>query len=305
MSEELSIESLSQQLVEADQAEQPETDSAPEEEAQQEEVASDDTEQPPEGEDGQPTEEPPEEKLIEWTTANGETFKATQKELQDGYLRQQDYTVKAQSLAEERRAAQTQIQQQAQLVAALSQDIGEVQTLQKQLEGFQQVDWNQLQQEDPIQANNLMTRFLLLKQTAAEAQQKLQTKAQTLQAEQANVFRMQSAEAFDHLKKLDPHFSEKTLKEMRDWGVKRGAHPDELAQLSHKVLLEAIYKANKYDQLQSTKPQVENRLKGLPPPAKPGRATAAPSKAQEITRALNLKKTFSVDEFAQLYKSTR
>ena len=159
--------------------------------------------------------------------------------------------------------------------------------------------------EYPIQANNLMTRFLLLKQTAAEAQGRLQTKAQTLQAEQANVFRTQSAEAFDYLSKRIPQFSEKTLTQLRDDCIKAGYRPDELAQISHKHLLEDMWKARQWDQLQGKKPTVENKVKNLPPPAKPGRATAAPSKSQEITRALNLKRNFSTAEFAQLLKSTR
>jgi hypothetical protein len=173
------------------------------------------------------------------------------------------------------------------------------------LDGFNQVDWNQLQQEDPIQANSLMTRFLLLKQTVAEKQQGLQSKAAALKGEQEAQFRSQSAEAFDYLQKRIPKFSAQTLNDMREQCLKVGYRPDELGAISHKLLLEDIWKARQWDQLQGKKPEVTNKVKNLPPPTKPTRQAQAPSKAQDITRALNLKRNFSADEFAQLLKATR
>ena len=311
MDEELTIESLAQELAQADKPEQPNKDSSPAEQQAAEEDSPDegplDADQAEsEGQDDQPAQpESPAERVIEWTTASGEKHTVSEDELKNGYLRQQDYTVKAQTLAEDRRQAETRVQENAQLVAALASDIGEVRSLESQLAQYQNVDWNALQQSDPVQANTLMTRQLLLRQAVQEAQGKVQAKAQRLDADRQHSFAAQSSEALEHLKTRIPNFGQQTLVDLREACVKAGYNAADLGRISDKTLLHDLWKARQWDALQMKKPEALSRTKGLPPPAKaPVRQATPTSKAQDVTRALNLRKSFSPREFASLLKNS-
>jgi len=86
------------------------------------------------------------------------TLAAHLKELQQGSLRQDDYTRKTQTVAEERKeieserhqlAAQKQFQQQH------VQAVAEVMSIDKQLANYQKLDWNGLMDADPVQAMKL------------------------------------------------------------------------------------------------------------------------------------------------------
>jgi hypothetical protein len=305
--EQLTAESLAEQLAQVDNSEQPEGDSLPQAADEAQEADQDAPQQAEEAdaEGEQPPEDSPAPRTLKVKGEDGEEIEVPEDEVVKGYLRQSDYTRKTQELADQARQTQAQIQQQAAMVTAMATELGELQSIQQQLDQFQKVDWNAIQSEDPQQANLLMTRFLALRQAQTEAQNKVQGKAQALQQAQAQTFQQQSAEAFEHLKKRIPKFSEQTLKDIREGCIKAGYRPDELGQINHKILLEDLWKARQWDSLQAKKPEVTNKVKNLPPPAKPTRQSAPPSQAQAVQRVLNTKKSFSLGEFAQLYKTVR
>ena len=302
----LTVEDLAAEVNEVENSEQPAEDSLPPElEAGQEAPENDPPAEEAEAEGDQPPEESPAPRTFKVQGENGEEVEVDEQELIKGYQRQADYTRKTQALAEQARQTQEQIQQQAAMVAAMSTELGELQAIQQQLAQFEKVDWNAIQAEDPQQANLLMTRFLALRQARTEAEAKVQGKAHAIQQARAQSFQQQTQEAFEYLKGRIPKFSEATLKEIREGCIKAGYRPDELGQINHKILLEDLWKARQWDALQAKKPEVVNKVKNLPPPAKPTRQTAPPSQAQAVQRVLNTKKSFGLGEFAQLYKTVR
>ena len=83
---------------------------------------------------------------------DGEEYEVTLDELQNGYQRQSDYTRKSQSLAEQRKtyeanlqAVQSERQQYSQALEHLSS------TQNSELQRFEQVDWKDLKDSDPME----------------------------------------------------------------------------------------------------------------------------------------------------------
>lgn len=92
------------------------------------------------------------------------------KELKDSFLRQQDYTRKTQEAAEIRRAAESEAQAaQAERTRLSSMNDEEIQArgqkalYEKELQQYQQVNWQQLQMQDPDGAQAAFMRYQQLK----------------------------------------------------------------------------------------------------------------------------------------------
>jgi hypothetical protein len=82
---------------------------------------------------------------------DGDEFEVTLDELRDGYQRQADYTRKSQSLAEQRKAyeanlqaVQNERQQYSQVLEQMSQNQN------YELQRFENIDWKELKDDDPM-----------------------------------------------------------------------------------------------------------------------------------------------------------
>jgi len=103
------------------------------------------------------------------------------KAVEDHLLREEDYTQKTQTLAEQRReveAYQASLQEKAQLQEAVIEDISQVRGLDAQLQQFDQIDWPAYHLQDPNAAQFHWLQFQQLKgfreQAAAALNQKMQ-----------------------------------------------------------------------------------------------------------------------------------
>lgn len=95
----------------------------------------------------------------------GEKYKVP-KVLKDAFLRQQDYTVKTQTVAEQRReveAQQAQLAQQHQLQQQYLAEYAEAFALDNQLKQFSGINWSELIEQDPVQAMRLQHQMNTLK----------------------------------------------------------------------------------------------------------------------------------------------
>lgn len=316
MSEELTIESLAAEIAAADQDEQPQIeDSAPEgEQIAAEEGAQDDAqdaageESPDGGPDGHPETDPAaDDPIIEWTTASGEAFKVPRSELQKGYLRQADYTTKAQALANERNQAQAAIQQQFEAIQALGPEMGEVQAITQRIEAFNGLDWASLRAQDPQQYNDLRIQLHDLKEQQREATGRLQARGQAVAQQLAQADQQRVQAGMEYLKSKVPNFSDTWLTNLREQAVKAGYTAEDLKGIYSGRVMEDIWKARQWDALQAKKPEVQNKLKAAPPASarKPAQQAVPTTRQEQAVKVLNAKKSFTTDEFARLYATLK
>lgn len=237
------------------------------------ETAPDEDNAAMEGEDAQATPEPdqpaPEDELVE-VEFEGKTHRVPQ-ELKDALLRQSDYTRKTQEVAEARKQLESEqafIQHQAQFQQQFSQDIAQLSAIDNQLKQYQQVDWAQALDQDPISANKAYIQYQQLQQTRNAMAQELGFKQQQFaQAEQQRT--AQAIQATRQAVEKLPGWTPQVDVELDKFtsGLPQYVR-QEIAK--NPAIYEMVMKAWKYDQLQNTKPQVEKRVANLPKPVKPG-----------------------------------
>ncbi len=116
-----------------------------------------------EGEDGEAEQAEPEYDEIEW---EGKKYNIP-KELKSGFMMNADYTRKTQEVAEQRKSVEAQKEQAAALYQA-SEDYIEAKAAVKMIEGqlqqYQNLNWTQLEQEDPMAAMSHWRQFQMLKE---------------------------------------------------------------------------------------------------------------------------------------------
>lgn len=325
MSEALSLDDFATQLAQAGQTEQPEGDSAPDETVEQEsegqqpaateveaelEAQADGEAEAEASQEDQPEEpESPDERVVKWTTANGEAFEVTEKELRDGYMRQSHFTQQMQNVAKERDQVQQIAQQQIQEVQQFAAEIGQVQMLESTLKQYQQVNWQQLREADPVSYQEHLAQFTELKQQYRDASDSLANKratyaqqaAQQGEQEQAT----QRALAEQHLAQVFPGITNKDTSEMFKTLVQKGATQQDLAVLTTRpwAVEMAIY-AQKWLALQAEKPKAVKKVAGVP--QKPPKASPTqPTESDKLARSIAQKRSFGRDEFADLLAATR
>lgn len=325
MSEALSLDDFASQLAQSGQAEQPLEESAPveqqegESEGQQPEASEVEAEpeaqaegeaEAEEGQEDQPEEpESPDERVVKWTTANGEAFEVTERELRDGYMRQSHFTQQMQSVAKEREQVQQLAQQQIQEVQQFAAEIGQVQMLESTLKQYQQVNWQQLRESDPVSYQEHLAQFTELKQQYRDASDALANKrnnhAQQLAQRVAQEQAQQRALSEQHLAQVFPGITKTDTNAMFQTLIQKGAKPEDLAVLTTRpwAVEMAIY-AQKWLALQAEKPKAVKKVASVP--QKPSKAVpAAPTRTEQLARSVAQKRTFSGNEFADLLASTR
>jgi hypothetical protein len=325
MSEALSLDDFASQLAQSGQAEQPVEESAPveqqegESEGQQPEATEveADPEAKAEGEaeaeespEDQPEEpESPDERVVKWTTANGEAFEVSEKELRDGYMRQSHFTQQMQNVAKEREQVQQLASQQIQEVQQFASEIGQVQMLESTLKQYQQVNWQQLREADPVSYQEHLAQFTELKQQYRDASESLANKRANYAQQSAQKFEQEQAQqralAEQHLAQVFPGITNKDTNEMFKTLYSKGATQQDIAVLTTRpwAVEMAIY-AQKWLALQAEKPKAVKKVASVP--QKPSKAVpAAPTRTEQLARSVAQKRTFSGNEFADLLASTR
>lgn len=149
---------------------------------------------------------------LEEAEYEGKTYKLP-KELKEALLRQADYTRKTQEVAEQRRELeqrQQAIAQQTQFQRQHIQEFAQLHALESQLQQYGQVNWQALEQEDPVRAQSLWRQYSQLKDQYGQVAGSLQQKAhqQALERQQAIAKQVQEANA--------------TLsRDIKDWGPQK------------------------------------------------------------------------------------
>lgn len=249
-------------------------------------------------------EEPVETKFV--VKVDGKELEVDKEELIRGYQREADYTRKTQKLAEERRLVESEFQQVRAEREQYAQVLGQ---LKQKVQEFEpaEPDWNALEAQDPVEYARQWTHF-----------QRRQQQLQAIQQEEARVNALRQVEQQKHLQELLIAERDKLIVKIPDWknpekakaerdsvleyGKQLGFSDAELDQVTDSRAVIALYKAWKYDQLMSKKPELQSKIKKAPKLLSPGSAGSVSSKASDKARAQNrLAQTGSVKDAAALF----
>jgi len=254
-----------------------------------------------EGQDEQPAKDSTEAFLE--LEINGEKVQVSKDEAKNGYLRQQDYTQKAQRLATERQEWNQHVAQQAAEVKQYAQEIGQLQSIDAALAQYQQIDWDDLRETDPVNYGIHAADFNRLQVRRGEVERGIVQKQQSLTAQQqqaqAQARAQQTAEAQAHMAALVPGFGKEHVAEMKAIGQKAGFTDAELAGVTDKRMLEVLWKASQFDKQQNTKQQAIKKVSALPTKAAKAAPAAKPAAQLHIEKQTRrLQQTGSVKDLA-------
>jgi len=232
---------------------------------------------------------------------DGEEVEVTIDELLSGYSRTQDYTRKTMALADQRKDLEGELNQIRQERAQLTQALEQLDVQDQE----QEPNWDALYQQDPQQ-------WLIQREVWREKQERkralMEEKQRLLQAQEADKQRVIGqfvAQERDKLVEVLPSWrDEKVAKaekaKVADYAKRIGFNDQEIAQFYDHRAVTALYKAMKFDELQSGKPKA---AKKTAPTAKSGVAQK-PAKGKDAYRKSQqrLAKTGKVADAAQAFK---
>ncbi len=292
-----------------------ETQDEPLEEVSEDE--EDSVEDEDESEEESEEDEVEEESDVYAVKVGGEELEVSLDELISGYSRHSDYTRKTQEIASER-------SQMAELQQQWSNEITQAQAERQQyiealgqfaeqstagLEQFNNVDWDNLRQTDPI-------AFVTKKEEFREAQERVQqVKAEhdrSLQKQNEELAKMRHLAVQEEHKRLIEAVPEWNNKEKRDkmagdlssYALEQGFSKEELQQLIDHRSMIVLMKAQKYDALQKSDVK-SKKLKNKPKVIRAGKGTNKKSdtaKAKRIASMKRLKESGHVDDSVSLFE---
>lgn len=264
-------------------------------------AAEDEPEQSDDPEDGEQSEEPedaedPEEQPELYTVkVAGEEVKVTLDEALKGYSREQDYTRKTQALAEETKA------EKAAIAAARDEYLGKLQTVERIIEANQPRVDQSLRYTNPGEWSAQMQQH----QQWAQQRQAVASETERLNAEQAQEqARERATLASQEAEKLlaalpewkDPATAKAETEKLREYGQSIGFTEAELDDVLDHRAVRVLRDAMAYRDLKAKSGQVRSAVEAKKV-AKPGAASAPPSKALDLQRAKQrLRQSGSVDD---------
>ena len=266
-------EQLQQPEAEALDAATDNADEAPDDDIDDDEAA-DGEDDYDDDEDDEVVEEPQQKYEVK---IDGETVEVDLDELRNGYQRQQSFTRKSMELANQRKAFEQEAAEVKQMRDTYAQQL-DLLSAQIQQTVQQEPDWRAL-------SETMSERDLFLAKTEWD-QYKEQQK--TVEAERQRVAEQQMQDRQRNLEKHLQHQRADMLHRIPDWqndetreterqevikyAQRRiGFSEEEIANASDARAIELLYKAWKWDNLQSKKPAAKKRTRQAPKMAKAGR----------------------------------
>lgn len=277
-----------------------------------EEEVEPEAEEAEESEEEAPEEESKEEEAKEPTIVklkwNGEEIEKPLEEVISLAQQGHDYTQKTQKLAEERKhveefaqavkAQEQSFQQSVQVQQAFLKELATVKAIEDQIEAYSKIDWQQLSDSDPVQAQKLFFTYSQLQNQKQQAIGTLNSKHQ----EAMNLQAQRHAEAVkrgqEEIPKLIPEFNESVANDLQQFA--KSMKSDIAASLNpndYKVL----WMARQYAKLQESKPQVTNKVASKPPVVKPGGKDAKSAAQTNTAKARqNLRQSGRMEDAARI-----
>lgn len=284
---ESSLEDRMMALLDGPAEGEPEDAPEPEQEAQPE--TEDEGSQEPDEEPEAP--EPEYEEILH----NGEAKRFTKEEIKSLAQQGFDYTQKTQQLAEARRQFEAQMQAAQQSFEIQNQQIdaiAEIKALDAKLAQFNNANWIQMAETDPVEYLKLNQAFRELKDARDAKVGEFQRNAETLKQQQMEQRTQFLARESELLQNKLPEFrgekSEQSRQALRKYLTESGfSEPEIGGVLDHRQIVIA-WKAMQYDKLKSAQPQLTKKVAAAPKAVKPGAGNGDHNahKANELRQSL-------------------
>ena len=195
------------------------------------------------------------------------TLKAHIDELKAGNLRNEDYTQKTQSVAEQRKALEAERQEFVQRQQFQQQHldrVAEVKALDRQLEQYQKLDWNAITDADPVQAMKLERQMRELQTQREGTVRELNETVAKATTEQQQATARQLMAAREQLARDIKGFgTPEVTKALTETGKAFGFKPEELANVNDPRAIKLLHEAYLYRKL------VADKQKEVKPEVKP------------------------------------
>jgi hypothetical protein len=289
----------------------PDEDNQDQAEAQEPEEAQDDAEETEaenyseeeDTEESDPYEEDDTEEVIEQelpddltikVKLDGEETEVTLDELRKGYSRYSDYTRKTQALAEERKsfygeaeAIRMERAQYAELLPVLKSQL--------EMQSQAEPDWDNLYDEDPIEAARLERHWNKSRQERAAKLQAINTEQQRIAQEMtreqqralADIVQSERAKLTDVIPEWkDEGKMQSEAKELREWAINNGFSERDLSALVQATHVSILRKAMMYDKGSKKVEKVKAQPKKVARIVRPGSSgTQVQTRSTDVKRA--------------------
>ena len=218
---------------------------------------------------------------------DGEEFEVTLDELRDGYQRQSDYTRKSQSLAEQRKAYEANLQavqnernQYAQVLEQMSENQN------YQLQQFEDINWKELKDDDPMEYMEKRLEYQEAKDRISQLNNERARVHQQNQSEITQVLTEKVQKEAELLSAALPEYADpgSNLKtDIRNYALSLGFPENEIDSISdHRVVL-VLHKA----MMQDSAAKGVKKVKVAPKVVKSG---TPQTKSQKVKRVVQAKR---------------
>lgn len=238
----------------------------------------------------------------------GKAYKVP-KELKPALLRQDDYTKKTQEVATLRKQAEDRIQfaeAQQQLFSSLRTEALEFETLKARKAEYDKLDWQALYSADPGQAFGLRQQADALKEQLADKERALTEKVGQHQAIQKQHAEKQWALAVEAARQRIGKFTPAEDIAMAQQAQALGFDETELkGRFADARVLQAIYKAAKWDALQQGKTLVDKKVQTARPMKTASRSAPQVQRDSKLADVRERLRKTGRDEYAVAYLNER
>jgi hypothetical protein len=190
-----------------------------------------------------------------------------------------DYTQKTQQVAEQRKeleayAQQIQMQEQAfheqmQLNNVLIEDVAKITSLDQQLNQYANVNWNQLSDNDFVEAQKLFFTYNQLQQERSQLVSQFEAKKQQVVQKQTQLMSEKIAQGKEILAKEIPNWSPETNQALLSTGKDYGFSDAELNSIVDPRHVKVLHDAMQWRKLQQNS-TVKKKVSSAKPVVKPG-----------------------------------
>lgn len=231
--------------------------------------------------EGNPVEAPEDEEEIELDDDLKLKLPKSQAEkLRLAAMRQADYTRKTQELSEQRKAFEAERQATAQADEQELTARANIALIDRQLAQYQRVDWNQLNDNDPFEAQKAFQSFQLLKDAKANAITFLEQHRATRNAQQQQETATRLHEAQAELQRDIPEWSPTLAAKLVEFGSKAfGLSRDDFDNVTDPRAVKLIHAAYQWEQhkAKTKTAQTIQKQQEVQPAASVGKAKAPPT----------------------------
>ena len=219
---------------------------------------------------------------------DGEEVEVNLDELRNGYQRQADYTRKSQSLAEQRKAYEANLQAVTQEREQYSQLLGNMaQNQNAELSRYADINWADLKDTDPMEYMEKRLEYQEAKEKISELQNERVRVQQQNETDMGQMLQEKLQKEAELLSKALPEYTEpgSTFKdEVRNYALNLGFSPQDIDGIAdHRVIL-VLHKAMMQDKVSKTPAK---KSKSAPKVVKAG---TPQTKAQRSRRTVQAKR---------------